>query len=464
MDPVRLPGGLKDIVMVEEKPVRELPKGVSVGDIQRLFQELEKERNPLLEMSNFGWQEKGVQRHALKGVCGVVFAHFGAENFRIRVLPKAGLTMDAAVYLWLRARTNRILAWKDDQHSRMLGTDHSKVSVLMARMFGESLCAVVEERIEGAVIQSFRSTRASVSHLRGEPDFGASIRMGFNPMYAPAICSFSALGPDCVENRIIRCAARECRESLQGCDVQLTARLEYVERVVMAGVADVSAGPGLTDGLFENGSNAHYKEALSIALTFLSIDNRCSQTVPLMNLRGFLFDTSKMFEDYIRCILRDAVGLGRLSVRGHDFTSKMRLRLACDDQWLFLGEGERFRSDELSDAHPMEPDFAITKGEKVIALGEIKYQKLRVGQRLGLFQIQSYIHHCEKRWGVIVFFSGPEERRFAQFRVAVGQGSSLKIWVACFLHEADAEISLETLWRRERELIDHFRIKHEYSE
>lgn len=429
----------KDIRLVEERPVDDPASGDDAVDatkipaLRALFEDLKRGNDPLMQLSGFGWVDKGKQKNALKGTCGVLFVQSGPlAGHRVLVKPKHSLCFEHILYMWLMPKMRE---WN---LSQLLEGRSPSAGYTLSVLLGSSLVHSIETKVEPSLLRRYTAQTQALGHMRGEINFSQTIASGMDPMYAPSVFSFSSLSVDCVENRLLKSALAEVLGKLRG-DLQQTPLISRINRLihhVFSNVSSHSVGaPELTFTALGSES-LHYETALNIAKIILT-GSKISGSQTRVNFKGFMFDTSKMFEEYIRSLLGKAVH-SRFHVRGHEFTSSLQIETKLEKWDFFSRSGERVVQVDRSD-DPMEPDFALTENghESIIyALGEIKYQKLSDGKRLGLFQIQSYLFKSGCKNGIIVFLSASQKERFMQLKLG-SEEQDCRLWIASLLVSHD---------------------------
>lgn len=427
----------RDITLQEEKTWPQECKD-NWAALEVCFRDLRDTRNPLLKISKFGVAKAQDGTPVLKGTAGVLYPMSGPlKGYRVRVEPKRPLNMLSIVYLWLRPQLHCL-----DVDFSQLGDTNANGDMQLILLLGATLCEHLERFVQHNMLTKYRTIRQAMGSVRGRPDFSNSITKGFDPIYAPTVCQFSALSVDVPENQIIKLALTLLLErylAREQSQYYLFRRLNALQSTAFCEVSDITSA-SIVRLHTDDATNAdHYVVPLRIAHLIISGQGGVSVgDNELARYEGFMCDTAEVWEDYVRWLLAQG---NPHRVRGHEATRKLRLTLTREE-W-----GSDKLVKESRKRKPEEPDFLFDTGEVVVVVGEIKYQTLESGRRLGLFQLESYLSLAQCNNGMIVFLSAEGGENFLQYKA-----ENHRIWIISFVVFPCPEITLSYITEKECEV------------
>lgn len=245
----------------------------------------------------------------------------------------------------------------------------------------------VERAIGRGLLQGYRRREDSLQVIRGRVRFGEQIRRrhGRGP---PVEVRFDEFTDDIEENRLIRAAvdglgrlrirSAESRRGLR----HIAGTMENVSLVHY----ERSRVPEITYTRL----NAHYRGAVELArliLRWTSIDHRYGGVTS----STFLVDMNRLFEDFVRVALREALGVDESSFPQGGKGRKL---------WL-----DRARTISL------EPDLSWWRHGQCVFVGDVKYKDLTERRLLNpdAYQMLAYTTALQLSEGLIVY-AGTAER------------------------------------------------------
>jgi len=308
----------------------------------------------------------------------------------IEVRPK--IPMSSVLYLVSHACSD--LKWSEQEPEFAQDLDLVEaVAVILARL--------VQHATRRGLLNGYQSEEEALPAPRGRVLFDEQLRRR-SGRFPPVEVRHDVFTPDVLENRLLLSALLAMG--------QLPLRSEAAVRQLgrarrlLGGVASVRFPPhGVPDIVFTR-LKSHYRAAVSLATLLLrstSLDLGSGGT------RGsaFLIDMNKVFEEFVRTSLREAIG-----VPVRDFptpTSALHL--------------------DVAGSVSLKTDLRLLRSERVVWVGDAKYKRLPPGayQNADLYQMLAYSIALGLPGGTLIYAA--DQGVNAAEHVVAGSGQRLHV-------------------------------------
>lgn len=296
----------------------------------------------------------------------------GDKPLHVRILPK----LPIARLMFLLAYTNDPKCW--DRRSAEFG-EHSDLVDAIVHAFVRR----TRHALAGGRLQGYRTRDEALAGLRGRLRFEDQLRYRFG-RFPPAEVRFDEFSIDIPENQILRTALHRLR-AVPLRDPKLRRALGALEEafVGVTLLRDLRRLPEVAVTRL----NRHYAPALDLARRILQ-ELSLRMAGRGQSGQGFLLDMNRLFEDFVTCALREALGLSEKS-----FPQNARGRS------LTLDEAGKIR---------LLPDLSWWRGNRCIFLGDLKYKREDggLGKHPDLYQLLSYVVAAGLDVGTLIYATG----------------------------------------------------------
>ncbi|WP_200239464.1 McrC family protein [Thiohalocapsa halophila] len=300
----------------------------------------------------------------------------------LRVMPK--LPIARVLFLWSYAF--------DPKHWRDREVELPKAPGLinaLAHAFGLEL----ERQMRSGLLEDYQRKEENERTVRGRIRM---VEQWVNTLrQRPEVaCTYEEYTADIIENQLLKEAIRMLRASL---DVDHSSA-KILSRCAqeLLNVSAVRFATHYVPEVAYRPRSARYRRAIELARLILSRSSfeLDDQEAGFVRMRGFLFDMNRVFEEFVRTALREALGLSRNS-----FGSARSFASGAD---LYLDSRRRVS---------LEPDLLWKQASRLRFVGDVKYKKLAPSSmpNADIYQMLAYLVGTELDTGMLIYPKSTEE-------------------------------------------------------
>ncbi|MGP5039668.1 McrC family protein [Corynebacterium variabile] len=242
-----------------------------------------------------------------------------------------------------------------------------------------------QQAFAAGVYRSYRTEEQRLAFVRGRIRIGEYLR---DPRPLPVPVTATVHDEDVAENQVLAAAVQKIR-LLPGLPDGTRAELARVWQVV--GEVTPLAGDVALDEcrrIVWSRHNSHYQAPVRLAELILD-SSSLKVTAGKVQVPGFILDMPRIVEQYVRVLVRDALGASEHDMR---------------DSWrgaLWLDEGRRVQ---------LIPDLGMRRAGRWRFVGDVKYKvnagpsdQTGAGRREDLYQLLAYVTETGLEEGTLIY-------------------------------------------------------------
>jgi len=322
-------------------------------------------------------------------------------NIGVSIRPK--LDMERVLFLWSYAFDPK--HWRDREVALPQATD--LISAL-AHVFASEL----ERQIRSGLLEGYRRRTENAPTVRGRILLAEQWQNTMRRIPVAA-CEYDEFTSDISENQLLKAAIHvlRCLPLLDQGTERALARCEQE----LATVASTRFTRGRVPEIHYHRGNLRYLRALELArliLSRVSFDIEAGR-VPLISIRGFLFDMNRVFESFVRTALREALGLPPWLFGSADEVGM--------ESNLYLDEGRTVL---------LRPDLLWAQEKFAVFVGDVKYKRVTLPSMPNpdIYQMLAYLIGSGLRTGLLIYPRGEDETGDRTIKLFIeGQASRILV-------------------------------------